>query len=81
MGNGPGQCPRVARILREDKSFSRRITRVYIDEAHNIFTSGLALYGQPASRPAYGDLGDLRFHVPHGTPFQALSGTLPTHIA
>lgn len=81
LGNHKGHIPRVARLIHEDRGFSRRISRVFIDEAHNIFTSGLALYGILSSRPMYGELAALRVHLPQGTPFQALSGTLPPHIS
>jgi len=56
------------------------IKRVHVDEAHSIYTAGIPLYGQPAFRPAWGNLGELRLLLPKNIPFQAFSGTLPPHI-
>jgi superfamily II DNA helicase RecQ len=56
------------------------VKQVHVDEAHYIYTAGIPLYGQPAFRPAWGQLGELRLWLPKNTPFQALSGTLPRHI-
>jgi superfamily II DNA helicase RecQ len=56
------------------------VKRVHVDEAHSIYTAGIPLYGQPAFRPAWGHLGELRILLTKNTPFQALSGTLPCHI-
>ncbi|KAF8452791.1 P-loop containing nucleoside triphosphate hydrolase protein [Boletus edulis BED1] len=57
-----------------------KISRVHIDEAHNVYTAGLPHHGEDAFRPAYGKLGELRVFLPKGTPFQMLSATLPPHI-
>jgi superfamily II DNA helicase RecQ len=75
-----GHLPRLARSIRQDRSFTRKIHRVHVDEAHNIYTAGLARHGEEAFRPAYGKLGQFRILLPKGTPFQALSATLPPHI-
>lgn len=40
----------------------------------------MPLYNLKAHRPAWGYLSRLRVHLQPGTPFQALSGTLPPHI-
>ena len=71
-----GHLPRLAQVLRHSR-FSRLVKQVHVDEAHNIYTAGIQLYGQPAFRPAWGQLGELRLWLPKNTPFQALSGTLP----
>ncbi|KAF8552162.1 hypothetical protein OG21DRAFT_1385871, partial [Imleria badia] len=60
--------------------FRNRISRVHVDEAHNIFTAGLPHHGEAVFRPAYGKLAEFRVLLPKGTPFQALSATLPPHI-
>lgn len=74
-----GHLPRFAQVLRTP-SFSRLVKRVHIDEAHTIYTAGIALYGQPPFRSAWGKLGELRLTLPKSTPVQALSGTFPPHI-
>lgn len=74
-----GHLPRLARILRNSR-LSKLVKRVHIDEAHTIYTGGIPLYGQPAFRPAWAALGELRLLLPKNTPVQALSGTLPPHI-
>ncbi|KIJ13169.1 hypothetical protein PAXINDRAFT_156634 [Paxillus involutus ATCC 200175] len=68
LGTYNGHLPRLARLLQEDRTFTRKIARVHIDEAHNIYMAGCANHGEDAFRPAY------------RTPFQALSATLPPHI-
>jgi superfamily II DNA helicase RecQ len=80
MFNGHLPPSRLARLIRQDRSFKSRIRRVHIDEGHNIYTAGLSHHGEPAFRPAYGRLGDFRVLLPRGTPFQVLSATLPPHI-
>jgi superfamily II DNA helicase RecQ len=74
-----GHLPRLAQVLRHTR-FSKLVKQVHIDEAHTIYTAGIPLHGQPAFRPAWGHLGELRLWLPKNTPFQALSGTLPRHI-
>ncbi|KAI0046676.1 P-loop containing nucleoside triphosphate hydrolase protein, partial [Auriscalpium vulgare] len=77
-----GHMPRFARLLKGPSSrfFVRRIRTVFVDEAHFIHSAGIPLYGLPAHRPAWGTIANLRIHLTKGTPFQALSGTLPPHI-
>ncbi|KAG0699964.1 hypothetical protein DFH29DRAFT_808229 [Suillus ampliporus] len=36
-----GHLPRLARLMRQDGAFVKRIKHVHIDEAHNIYTAGL----------------------------------------
>ncbi|KAJ7025234.1 P-loop containing nucleoside triphosphate hydrolase protein [Mycena alexandri] len=74
-----GHGTRLAALL-NISTFVKKITRVHIDEVHNHHTAGLASYGLPPFRPAWGFLNDLRLRVTKGTPIQALSGTLPPHI-
>ncbi|KAF8486547.1 P-loop containing nucleoside triphosphate hydrolase protein [Russula emetica] len=74
-----GHLPRLAQVLRNSQ-FSKLIKRTHVDEAHTIYTAGIPLYGQPAFRAAWGNLGELRLLLRKNTPFQALSGTLPPHI-
>jgi superfamily II DNA helicase RecQ len=74
-----GHLPRLAQLIHNSK-LSKLVKRVHIDEAHNIYTAGMPLYGQPAFCPAWGQLGELRLFLSKNTPFQALSGTLPRHI-
>jgi hypothetical protein len=75
-----GHLPRLARLIRQDGLFVKRIKRVHVDEAHNIYTAGLPHHGEDAFRPAYSKLGELRVLLSKGTTFQALSATLPPHI-
>ena len=74
-----GHLPQLAQLLRNPQ-FSKLIKRVHVDEVHTVYTAGISLYGQPAFRPAWGSIGELRLLLPKNTPFQALSGTLPPHI-
>ena len=80
LGLYNGHLPRLARLLRENRAFVQRISRVHVDEAHNIHTAGISHFGEDTFRPAYGKLGLLRVHLSKGTPIQALSATLPDHI-
>jgi superfamily II DNA helicase RecQ len=75
-----GHLPRLARLIHQDGAFVKRIKRVHIDEAHNIYTAGLAHHGEEAFRPSYGKLGQFRVLLNKDTTFQALSATLPPHI-
>jgi superfamily II DNA helicase RecQ len=75
-----GHLPRLARLIRQDGAFIKKIKRVHIDEAHNIYTAGLAHHGEEAFRPSYGKLGQFRVLLSKDTTFQALSATLPPHI-
>ena len=75
-----GHLPRLARLIRQDRTFMKKIRRVHVDEAHNIYTAGLPHHGEDAFRPAYGRLSEFRAVLPAGIPFQALSATFPPHI-
>ncbi|KAJ7199759.1 P-loop containing nucleoside triphosphate hydrolase protein [Mycena pura] len=74
-----GHLPRLARLLHNQR-FLKTIARVHVDEAHNHYLAGLPQHGLPPFRPAWGALDEFRLRLPKGTPFQALSGTLPPHI-
>ena len=80
LGPFNGHLPHLATLLRENHSFAQKISRVHVDEAHNIHTAGLPHHGEDAFRPAYGKLGSLRVFLSNGTPFQVLSAMLPHHI-
>ncbi|KIK79985.1 hypothetical protein PAXRUDRAFT_159850, partial [Paxillus rubicundulus Ve08.2h10] len=60
--------------------FASKISCVHIDEAYNVYTAGLPHHGEEAFWPAYSCLGEFQIILPKGTPFQALSTTLPPHI-
>jgi superfamily II DNA helicase RecQ len=74
-----GHIPRFATFM-EIPKFTKRISYVFIDEAHAISTSGTAENGQPAHRLSYARLGEIRAHLPVGTPVALFSATLPPHI-
>ena len=80
LGTYNDHLPRLARLIHQDQSFNQKISRVHVDEAHNIYTAGLAHHGEDAFRLAYGKLGKFHVLLPKGTPFQALLVTLPRHI-
>jgi len=80
LGMYNGHLPRLARLLRQERTFANKIQRVHVDEAHNIFTAGLSHHGEDAFRPAYGRLAEFRAILPDTVAFQALSATLPPHI-
>ncbi|KAF8836200.1 hypothetical protein BDN67DRAFT_911642, partial [Paxillus ammoniavirescens] len=63
-----------------DRAFTSKISRVHVDEAHNIYTAGLSHHGEDAFRLAYGRLGYFRVLLHKGIPFQVLSVTLPPHV-
>jgi superfamily II DNA helicase RecQ len=73
-------APRIGRAIRQERQFAQRIRQVLIDEAHLIYIDGCARHTRPAYRAAYANLGLLRIFLGTGTPFQALSGTLPPHV-
>ena len=76
-----GHLPCLARLIREDKNgFTRSIGRVHIDEAHMIYSAGLARHGEDPFRPAYSRLGSGFRVFLHKVPFQVLSATLPAHV-
>lgn len=74
--------PQLAQLIHQDQSFNKKISHVHVDKAHNIYTAGLAHHEEGTFWPAYGNLKWGEFHIllPKGTPFQALSATLPHHI-
>ncbi|KAJ7805721.1 P-loop containing nucleoside triphosphate hydrolase protein [Mycena olivaceomarginata] len=74
-----GHLPRLARLFHK-QCFLKTIARVHVDEAHFHYLAGLPQHGLPPFRPAWGALNEFRLRLPKGTPFQALSGTLPPHI-
>ncbi|KAF8158781.1 P-loop containing nucleoside triphosphate hydrolase protein [Mycena galopus ATCC 62051] len=74
-----GHLPRIARLL-HDRAFVSKISRVSVDEAHNIKTAGTVINGRPAFRPAWGGLGEVRARLPKTTSWQALSATIPSFI-
>ena len=58
-----GHLPRLAIFLR-NQYFQRHIVRIVVDEAHNIYTAGLPLYGLDAFRPAWGRLDEIKAILP-----------------
>ncbi|KAF8834573.1 hypothetical protein BDN67DRAFT_873768, partial [Paxillus ammoniavirescens] len=80
LGMYNSHLPRLAHLIHQDHSFSKRINRVHVNKAHNIYTAGLAHHREATFRPAYNKLGEFCILLPKSTPFQALSATLPPHI-
>ena len=74
-----GHLPRLANLL-QGHSFRERVKRLFVDEAHNIATSGLPRDGQEAFRPAWAKLNEVRLRLPKAISVQALSATIPNHI-
>lgn len=74
-----GHIPRFATFLHEPK-LVKKISYIFIDEAHFIKTSGTSVDGQPAHRPSYARLGEVRARLPAGIPVALLSATLPSHV-
>ena len=64
-----GHLPRLARLIQQDRLFRKRITRVHVYETHLIYTTGVELYGVPAFRPAWGQLGEFRIKLGKGVVF------------
>ena len=75
-----GHFSRLARLIRQDRTFAKRIQRMHIDEAYNIYIAMLSYHGREAFHPAYGRLGEFGAILPAGVPFQVLSATSPSHI-
>lgn len=75
-----GHMPRLARLIAKDRKFMQSIKILHVDEAHFIYSAGLAHYGLPAFRPAWARLGELRVKLGKTLTVQALSGTQPPHI-
>ncbi|KIM55652.1 hypothetical protein SCLCIDRAFT_17356 [Scleroderma citrinum Foug A] len=80
LGMHNGHLPRLAKLIRNECSFTSKISRMHINEAHYVHTAGIAHYGEDAFRPAYSRLGQFCVFLPKETPFQALSATFPPHI-
>ena len=74
-----GHLPRLAIFLR-NQYFQRHIVRIVVDEAHNIYTAGLPLYGLDAFRPAWGRLDEIKAILPRHVRWTYLSATFPLHI-
>ena len=74
-----GHLPRLALLLR-NQHFQRLLVRVTVDEAHNIYTTGLPRYGLDAFRPAWGRLDELRAILPSAINWTFLSATFPPHV-
>lgn len=77
--NSAGHYSRWGEYIR-DPRFGTRINIMIVDEAHCVATQGIAQYGLPAFRPAYGRLNEL--HVILGPHFRtaALNATAPPHV-
>lgn len=71
--------PRLAQLLHERK-FIEKWKHLFVDEAHNTYTSGAKKHGQPAFRPAWGTVNEVRSRLPKSCTCQALSATMPKHI-
>ncbi|KAG2017529.1 ATP-dependent DNA helicase recQ, variant 2 [Coprinopsis cinerea AmutBmut pab1-1] len=69
----------MARLINKRK-FSSKVRFLFVDEAHSIYTFGASLYGQPAFRPAWSYLADLRTKLGSQVSVAALSGTMPKHM-
>ncbi|KLO05405.1 P-loop containing nucleoside triphosphate hydrolase protein [Schizopora paradoxa] len=74
-----GQIPFLARLMHE-RTFTKRIKRVNVDEAHFIIKAGLAKGTDPPFRVAYSKIGDLRVHIGRDVSFVAVSATLPADV-
>jgi superfamily II DNA helicase RecQ len=74
-----GHIPRMG-ILARTPAFQKRIVRINIDEAHFFYTAGLPLYGQPAFRPAWGMLAELKIILRRTILWHLFSATFPKHI-
>ena len=75
-----GHLRRLGTLIREHQDFQRRIVRINVDEAHFIRTTGMPLYGNPAFRPAWGKLDELKAILPDRVCWNAFSATFPPHI-
>jgi superfamily II DNA/RNA helicase len=79
LGMHDGHMTRFGSILR-DRKFTKRVKRVFIDEAQNVYTAGIPKHGQPAFHPAYGRFNTVRLLFPKATSVLAFSATLPPHM-
>ncbi|KJA21728.1 hypothetical protein HYPSUDRAFT_139978 [Hypholoma sublateritium FD-334 SS-4] len=75
-----GHMPRLACLIAKDRKFMQSIKILHVDEAHFIYSAGLAHYGLPAFHLAWSRLGELRVKLGKDLTVQALSGTQPPHI-
>lgn len=75
-----GHLPCFTQLLQQNCIFTQCIKSVYIDEAHNIHTTGLPHHGKEGFQPVYGKLRELCMLLCKGTMFYTLLTTLPHHI-
>ena len=75
-----GATPKLLGLLRTSHAFLSSIKRVYVDEGHEIFFSGIERHGIPAFRPSYGMLDKILPKLSSGTTVHVLSATLPPHV-
>lgn len=75
-----GHIPLLARLMHE-RTFTGRITRVNIDEAHFIPKTGFAKGTDPPFRIAFAKIGDLRVLLGRRVVFVAVSATMPVDVA
>ncbi|KII83167.1 hypothetical protein PLICRDRAFT_33051 [Plicaturopsis crispa FD-325 SS-3] len=74
-----GHLGRFAKMLL-DRTFTARIERLHVDEAHFIYTVGIEHHGQAPFRPAYGDILSWRILLQKDVSLQTLTATSPSHI-
>ncbi|KAH9069630.1 P-loop containing nucleoside triphosphate hydrolase protein [Lactarius deliciosus] len=74
-----GHFSRLALLVR-NLWFQKHVVRMFVDEAHNVYTAGLSLYGLDAFRPAWGRLDELKAILPRSVRWTMLSATFPPHI-
>ncbi|KAF8257378.1 P-loop containing nucleoside triphosphate hydrolase protein, partial [Lactarius quietus] len=72
-----GHLPHLA-ILLWNQFFQRHVERIVVDEAHNIYTSRMSLYGLDAFRLVWGLLDELRALLPRRVQW-APNTTYATH--
>lgn len=78
-----GHIPRLGQMIREQCHggyFRKLVKRINIDEAHFIYTAGQPHFGSPAFRPAWGQLEELKRHMPADVRWHLFSATFPKHI-
>ncbi|KAL0568131.1 hypothetical protein V5O48_013860 [Marasmius crinis-equi] len=73
-----GYYSRTGHLIRT-QSYKKFIARFFIDEAHFIHYAGLPHNTQPAFRPAYGRLDEIKVIFPN-IPWHALTATAPPHV-
>ncbi|KAF8825281.1 hypothetical protein HHX47_DHR4000326 [Lentinula edodes] len=77
--NSAGHLTRWGHMIRQHQ-FKKRVRYLIIDESHSIPTQGIAQYGLPAFRPAYGRLDELRVLLGPHIVSVALTATAPPHM-